>query len=48
MGISGRFPGPTIRAEAGDTLDIALTNKLGTEGVVIHWRGIKQVVFLDI
>ena len=42
MGISGRFPGPTIRAQAGDTLDIALTNKLGTKGVVIHWHGIRQ------
>uniref|UniRef100_A0A0R0EHK2 L-ascorbate oxidase n=1 Tax=Glycine max TaxID=3847 RepID=A0A0R0EHK2_SOYBN len=28
MGINGQFPGPTIRAEVGDILDIALTNKL--------------------
>ncbi|TKY50029.1 L-ascorbate oxidase [Spatholobus suberectus] len=43
MGINGEFPGPTIRAEVGDTLDIALTNKLFTEGTVIHWHGIRQL-----
>lgn len=45
MGINGQFPGPTIRAEVGDTLNIALTNKLFTEGTVIHWHGIRQVHF---
>lgn len=43
MGINGQFPGPTITAEAGDTLEILLTNKLSTEGTVIHWHGIRQV-----
>ncbi|XP_057512907.1 L-ascorbate oxidase-like [Actinidia eriantha] len=42
MAINGHFPGPTIRARAGDTLRIELTNKLHTEGVVIHWHGITQ------
>nr|CEP20210.1 Ascorbate oxidase [Lilium hybrid division I] len=42
MGINGQFPGPTIRAKAGDTVVIDLTNKLHTEGVVIHWHGIRQ------
>ncbi|KAK7276588.1 hypothetical protein RIF29_17731 [Crotalaria pallida] len=42
MGINGQFPGPTIKAEVGDTLDIALTNKLPEEGTVIHWHGIRQ------
>lgn len=42
MGINGQFPAPTIRAEVGDTLDIALTNKLFTEGTVLHWHGITQ------
>ncbi|KAG7950316.1 hypothetical protein I3843_13G106200 [Carya illinoinensis] len=42
MGINGEFPGPTIRAKAGDTVDVELTNKLSTEGVVIHWHGIRQ------
>ncbi|KAK9069657.1 hypothetical protein SSX86_011561 [Deinandra increscens subsp. villosa] len=43
MGINGQFPGPTIKARAGDTLVIHLTNKLHTEGVVIHWHGIRQL-----
>ncbi|XP_028758119.1 L-ascorbate oxidase [Neltuma alba] len=42
MGINGQFPGPTIRAQVGDTVVVALTNKLSTEGVVIHWHGIRQ------
>lgn len=46
MGINGQFPGPTIRAKAGDTLHIAVTNKLVTEGTVIHWHGIRQVFIL--
>jgi hypothetical protein len=45
MGINGQFPGPTIRAKAGDTVVVELTNKLSTEGVVIHWHGIRQVWF---
>ncbi|KAM6576735.1 hypothetical protein CsatB_028572 [Cannabis sativa] len=43
MGINGQFPGPTIRANAGDTVVVHLTNKLHTEGVVIHWHGIRQL-----
>ncbi|KAM7528272.1 hypothetical protein LguiB_031682 [Lonicera macranthoides] len=43
MGINGQFPGPTIRAVAGDTVVVELTNKLHTEGVVIHWHGIRQL-----
>ncbi|TYK09891.1 L-ascorbate oxidase [Cucumis melo var. makuwa] len=42
MGINGQFPGPTIRANAGDMVVVELTNKLHTEGVVIHWHGILQ------
>ncbi|XVE79722.1 hypothetical protein DITRI_Ditri14bG0079900 [Diplodiscus trichospermus] len=42
MGINGQFPGPTIRAKAGDTIVVELTNKLHTEGVAIHWHGIRQ------
>lgn len=48
MGINGQFPGPTIRAKAGDTVVIDLTNKLHTEGVVIHWHGIRQVLCLSL
>ncbi|XP_018443816.2 L-ascorbate oxidase-like [Raphanus sativus] len=40
--INGTFPGPTINAVAGDTVIIHVKNKLFTEGVVIHWHGIRQ------
>ncbi|XP_072964364.1 L-ascorbate oxidase-like [Typha angustifolia] len=43
IGINGKFPGPTIRAKAGDTIVIELKNSLPTEGVVIHWHGIRQI-----
>ncbi|XP_065869430.1 L-ascorbate oxidase-like [Euphorbia lathyris] len=43
MAINGQFPGPTIRAKAGDTVIVELTNNLFTEGVVIHWHGIRQI-----
>ena len=43
IGINGQFPGPTIRAKAGDTIVVELKNGLHTEGVVIHWHGIRQV-----
>ncbi|XVF05645.1 hypothetical protein REPUB_Repub05bG0190500 [Reevesia pubescens] len=43
IGINGQFPGPTIRAKAGDIIVVELTNKLHTEGVVIHWHGIRQI-----
>ncbi|KAM7259721.1 hypothetical protein ACFE04_015462 [Oxalis oulophora] len=42
IGINGQFPGPTIRAKAGDTIVVEVTNKLVTEGTVIHWHGIRQ------
>ena len=43
IGINGAFPGPTITANAGDLIRVEVNNKLHTEGVVIHWHGIKQV-----
>ncbi|KAG2311219.1 hypothetical protein Bca52824_022776 [Brassica carinata] len=43
MAINGQFPGPTIHALAGDTIVVHLTNKLATEGLVIHWHGIRQL-----
>ncbi|XP_068647714.1 L-ascorbate oxidase-like [Aristolochia californica] len=43
LGIDGKFPGPTIRAQAGDTIVVELTNHLHTEAVVIHWHGIRQI-----
>ncbi|KAL3621941.1 hypothetical protein CASFOL_034137 [Castilleja foliolosa] len=43
IGINGQFPGPTIRAHEGDIIHVNLKNGLGTEGVVIHWHGIRQI-----
>uniref|UniRef100_A0A1D1Y756 L-ascorbate oxidase n=1 Tax=Anthurium amnicola TaxID=1678845 RepID=A0A1D1Y756_9ARAE len=43
MAINGQFPGPTIRAKAGDIIAVELKNSLHTEGVVIHWHGIRQL-----
>lgn len=43
IGINGEFPGPTIRARAGELLNVTVKNSLHTEGLVIHWHGIKQV-----
>ena len=48
IGINGQFPGPTIRAKAGDTIVVELKNALHTEGVVIHWHGIRQVLSLSL
>ncbi|XP_052159398.1 L-ascorbate oxidase-like [Oryza glaberrima] len=42
IGINGRFPGPNITARAGDVISVTMNNKMHTEGVVIHWHGIRQ------
>jgi L-ascorbate oxidase len=41
--INGNFPGPTIRAQQGDTIVVELKNSLGTENVAVHWHGIHQI-----
>ncbi|TVU07925.1 hypothetical protein EJB05_41302, partial [Eragrostis curvula] len=43
IGINGAFPGPTITAKAGDRIVVVVNNHLHTEGVVIHWHGIRQI-----
>eukprot|EP01018_Ginkgo_biloba_P037923 Gb_34799 [translate_table: standard] len=43
ISINGHYPGPTIRAMAGDTLVVELENQMPTENVVIHWHGIRQI-----
>ncbi|CAK9208857.1 unnamed protein product [Sphagnum troendelagicum] len=42
MAINGQIPGPRVDAVEGDTVVVKLTNNLPTEGVVIHWHGIRQ------
>lgn len=43
FGINGSYPGPTIRAQQGDTLKIKFINHLPTEGFTMHWHGIRQI-----
>uniref|UniRef100_A0ACD6A969 Uncharacterized protein n=1 Tax=Avena sativa TaxID=4498 RepID=A0ACD6A969_AVESA len=43
VGINGRFPGPTITARAGEVVRVTVNNKLQTEGLVVHWHGMRQV-----
>ncbi|KAF8854167.1 hypothetical protein BDZ45DRAFT_716300 [Acephala macrosclerotiorum] len=39
--INDEFPGPTIEARSGDTLEIVVSNRLGhEEGVAIHFHGL--------
>jgi len=43
LGINGKFPGPTIEAEAGDVLQVTIINKIHDgQNVTIHWHGIHQ------
>ncbi|KAG6510682.1 hypothetical protein ZIOFF_028710 [Zingiber officinale] len=41
--INGQTPGPTIRAEMGDTVVVHVKNNLVTENTAIHWHGIRQI-----
>lgn len=41
-GINGQFPGPTIRARWGDTLEITVKNSLANNGTSFHWHGVRQ------
>ncbi|KIW49289.1 hypothetical protein PV05_10982 [Exophiala xenobiotica] len=40
--INNQYPGPTIRANWGDTLQITVKNSLTTNGTSIHWHGVRQ------
>eukprot|EP01018_Ginkgo_biloba_P037911 Gb_05999 [translate_table: standard] len=43
ISINGQYPGPTIRAQVGDTIVVEVENQMPTENVVIHWHGIRQI-----
>lgn len=45
-GINKQLPGPTLRANVGDTLVVRLTNKLN-EATTIHWHGICLPASMD-
>ncbi|PQE32229.1 multicopper oxidase protein [Rutstroemia sp. NJR-2017a WRK4] len=40
--INGSYPGPTITANWGDTLEITVVNEMENDGVSMHWHGIYQ------
>lgn len=39
-GYNGEYPGPTLEAEVGETVQVRLTNNL-PEGTSIHWHGME-------
>ena len=40
---NGQFPGPTIYADWGDTIQVTVKNSLNDNGTSIHWHGIRQL-----
>jgi FtsP/CotA-like multicopper oxidase with cupredoxin domain len=42
--INNQFPGPTIEANWGDTIQVKVTNKITgpAEGTTLHWHGFLQ------
>lgn len=40
--INGAFPGPTIEANWGDTIQVTVHNEVEDEGVALHWHGFLQ------
>jgi iron transport multicopper oxidase len=46
LGVNGQFPGPTIEATIGDTLQVTVRNQIedeeGPQKTAIHWYGIFQ------
>ncbi|KAK0615565.1 Cupredoxin [Bombardia bombarda] len=43
MLINGGYPGPEIKVNWGDRIDVTVTNKLEFNGTSIHWHGFHQV-----
>ncbi|KAF2819653.1 laccase precursor [Ophiobolus disseminans] len=43
MLINGRYPGPTIVANWGDTIRVTVRNLLQHNGTSIHWHGFRQL-----
>ncbi|CAF9913428.1 MAG: hypothetical protein GOMPHAMPRED_007909 [Gomphillus americanus] len=40
--VNGAFPGPTIEANWGDTIQVTVNNQLTDEGTALHWHGFLQ------
>ncbi|KAH7040944.1 laccase [Microdochium trichocladiopsis] len=41
--INGKFPGPTLRGNWGDTFQVTVVNKLPNQGTGIHWHGFRML-----
>ena len=40
--VNNQYPGPTIRATWGDTLQITVKNSMQDNGTSLHWHGVRQ------
>ncbi|KAI1821444.1 multicopper oxidase-domain-containing protein [Xylaria intraflava] len=43
MLINNQFPGPTLTANWGDTVQVVIKNSLRLNGTSIHWHGMRQM-----
>jgi FtsP/CotA-like multicopper oxidase with cupredoxin domain len=43
MVFNGQYPGPTIVADWGDTIQVTVTNNLPDNGTSVHWHGVRQL-----
>jgi len=43
MLFNNQYPGPTIRANWGDTVQVTVKNSLQDNGTSIHWHGLRQL-----
>ncbi|KAF2664586.1 putative multicopper oxidase, type 1 [Microthyrium microscopicum] len=41
--INGQYPGPTVFADWGDTIQVTLKNSLPTNGTGLHFHGVRQL-----
>ncbi|XP_043254641.1 laccase-4-like [Colletes gigas] len=42
LGINGKSPGPRIEICLGDTIEVFLYNRLGSQELSLHWHGLQQ------
>jgi FtsP/CotA-like multicopper oxidase with cupredoxin domain len=42
IGINGQIPGPTLIVHNGQEVQIRVVNKLTSEGISVHWHGMRQ------
>ncbi|KAG5345213.1 LAC1 protein, partial [Acromyrmex charruanus] len=42
LAINGKSPGPAIQICLGDTIEVLVYNKLGSDELAFHWHGIRQ------